>query len=162
LPARPRRPSDKLLRGIDALDERRRQILVHADRLCDGHLDGAPGRTGPDTRRSRRIDQRPLIPTHPALPLVVRHADRHRPRAGCTPAIVGREADLVDAAVAIAFPLSADAGSGGPDTRRIGTGVPLAPTVGRLVLSDAGDGDGDRIPVRVRHSDDRYVHESMV
>src|SRR5207244_6208396 len=44
-----------------------------------------------------------------------------------------------------------------------GTGVPLTHThVERLVLGDARDRNGDRVPVRVCHAHDGYVHELVV
>src|SRR5439155_26327876 len=133
-----RRLRDKPLRRIESLDQRRWQVLARADRLRDGHLNGASACTRPNTGRPRRIRQRPLVPTRLAR-LIVRHADGHGTRAAPTSAIVAREGDVVDAAVTAAFPLSAQAGGRGADAGSIGTGVPLAHAVERLVLGDARD-----------------------
>src|SRR5439155_1900287 len=107
LTARPCRLNDKLLGGGEALHQGGRHVLARAERLREGHLDGACARARPHTGRSRRIKQRPLIHAHSALPVIVRYAHRHGPRAAPAPTIVGREADVVDPAVITgSFPLS--------------------------------------------------------
>src|SRR5207244_2938947 len=104
LAARTRRLSDKLLGRAEPLSQRRWEVLARTDGLREGHLNSAPAGTGPHTARPRRIHQRSLIHTGLAR-LIVRHAHRHGSRAAPAPAIVGRETDVVDAAVAAAFPL---------------------------------------------------------
>src|SRR5438034_37866 len=107
------------LRRIESLHQRRRHVLARAEGLREGHLDRAPAGTRPHTGRSRRIHERSLIDAHSTLPLIMRDAHRHAPRAAPAPPVVARETEVVDPTVAAAFPLGAQAGGRGPNTSRI-------------------------------------------
>src|SRR5207253_9715826 len=87
LAARTRRLRDILLRRIESLHQRRRHVLARAEGLREGHLDGAPAGTRPHTGRCRRIHERSLIDAHSTLPLIMRDAHRHAPRAAPAPPV---------------------------------------------------------------------------
>src|SRR5882672_7370968 len=79
----------------------------------------------------------------------MRHADLHGPGALSSLAVVGPEAEVVHAPITGSGPFRPQHRRRGPDSSRIGARTATPPAGERLVLSDVGDRDRDRIAVAV-------------
>ena len=90
--------------------------------------------------------------------LVARDADLHLALAGASLAVVGREEQVVDPAVAVAGTLGPDSGRGGSGAGAVRTVVAVSLGVGRLVLEDGRHGHAHRISVGIAEALDGDVH----
>src|SRR5262245_42430907 len=96
------------------------------------------------------IEQRSLVPAlAPSPGLIVRHAYGDAPRAGAAVSVVGREVEVVDAAVTISAPLGAKARDVAAESGSVRTRVPASRLVHRLILPDRRDGDRHGVAVGI-------------
>src|SRR5262249_19158320 len=93
-----------------------------------------------------------------AMTLIVRHADRHLPRADTTEGVGRVEEDVIHATVALAVALDQHGGL----VRADAAGIGAAAAVDGLVLADRVDRDGDRIAVGIDHAVHRDRHGLVV
>ena len=94
--------------------------------------------------------------------LVVRHTDRYRSCALPASAIVGTEAHMIDAAVALPETLGAQLCSRSADSHTVRASVASSITRHRFILYNSSYLDSYGITVRICHSLDGYIDEVMV
>jgi hypothetical protein len=103
-----------------------------------------------------RIKERSLIYT--GLPLVVRYTDLDLTRAGATLSVIRCKADVIDTSVPRSCPFSPHLCCVRPYPSCIWTSIASSSPFKRLILADAVNSDGYRVPIWVSHAQyiDRY------